>query len=249
MVLTKYSMVFNNRHPYPDYVKDSLFDSVSIYDPRDTKFMEASIREKFVKWKSEGFSGVFLFLSGLISATVSAINVAYEEHLYLRLYHYSVLTDSWLPQNISVFDGVNGYANKLTMTEEINLALELQRTSSLGKYAVSLLANYVLAYKELERKNLHTVLDWDAERAVLKGRLSPYIPPYVEAMRIYANRFQQDPSESYSDYLYKQLIQRKEGPYGNGGLQGTASESRGYTTARSVSGKHSRPAGKSRKRR
>lgn len=249
MGIIKYSMVFNNRHPYPEYVKDTLFDSVSIYDPRDTKFMEATIREKFRKWKDEGFSGVFLFLSGLISATVCAINVAYEEKMYLRLYHYSVITDSWLPQNVSVFDGVNGYHNTLTMSEELNLALEIQRTSSLGKYATALLANYVLAYKDLERKNMHTVLDWDAERAVLKGKLNPYIPPYVEAMRIYANRLQQDPSESYSDYLYTQLIRRKEGTYGNGGLQGTAippTTSR-YTTARPVPGKRNRPTGKGRK--
>ena len=81
MGLIKYSMVFNNRHPYPEYVKDTLFDSVSIYDPRDTKFMEDTIREKFRKWKDAGFSGVFLFLSGLISATVCAINVAYEEKM------------------------------------------------------------------------------------------------------------------------------------------------------------------------
>jgi hypothetical protein len=243
MGLIKYSMMFNNRHPYPEYVRDTLFESAAIADPRNTRFMDATIREKVRKWKSEGFSGVYLFLSGLVSATVSAINVAYEENIYLRLYHYSVITDSWIPQNISIFDGVNGYHNKLTMSEELNLALEIQRTESLGKYALTLLANYVLNYKELERKNMHTVLDWDAEKAVLKGKLTPYIPPYVEAMRIYANRLQANPSETYSDYLYRQLVQRKECNNGYGGLQGPEK----YATARPLPGKHARHPVKSRK--
>lgn len=248
MALIKYAMLFNNRHPYPEYVRDTLFDSSAIYDPRDTIYMDTTIREKLRKWKSAGFSGVHLFLSGLVAATVSAINVAYEEHLYLRIYHYSVITDSWLPQNISVFDGMNGYKNTLTMSEELNLALEVQRTASLGKYAISLLANYVLVYKDLERKNQYSVVDWDAEKAALRGKLYPYVPPYVEAMRVYANRLQSDQSETYSDYLYKQLVKRKEGNHGNGGLQGSTTQS-GYTTARPVSRKPVRSSGKTGKRR
>lgn len=147
--LIKYASLFKDRHYFPDYVKDFVFDGMQKgYDPMNMSTFRTEALEKFIQWKHHGFTSAHIYMSGLTTAAVEIINAAFLTGLPIRLFHYSFLQDKWLPQDIDAFTSI-GYNISRTSREAQMWNTESQLKSELTKAEYINIVGYVRIYKDL----------------------------------------------------------------------------------------------------
>ena len=104
MMVVKNVALFEDRHLFPDYVTDYVFGKDKSWSPLDFIAFQQAAERRLLAWKAEGITGINLYLTGLTSATVAAINACYVCKMYLKLFYNNFLVNEWTPQRILFFE-------------------------------------------------------------------------------------------------------------------------------------------------
>lgn len=203
--------LFENRHNWPVYVTSFLYGEKQMYDPRDFKTFEGLATIKFLKWKSEGIAVVNLYLSGYIGATIAALNAAHSVGLYVKLFHYSNLTNKWIPQVLDFFSPPPGII--LKTGEE----LEIEKEEASVKNSISERERRIIvSYVNILNKLLH---HYDPDRFTWEDIYSYIMREYIGVekefillMKPYFINYNKEERDDtpYGERLRKLLDARKE---------------------------------------
>lgn len=184
----KYVQLFEKRHPVPSYVKDSIYDIDETHTHiLDFIKLEELAIAKFLRWRSQGVTSVYVYLSGLTTAAIAVLNAAFKTELYIKFYHYSFMQDEWLPQSIAYFNAaMPGNAPTTSEVELINKERSLRANLSDDQYAE--LISYMRIYKDVLQKVNQPGFDWELE---MKNILHTYMsvdPKLISMMGGYLNK-------------------------------------------------------------
>lgn len=113
-MLIKNVGLFEGRHPYPEFVKDYIFPKNPAWGPLDFDEYQLFATERLLKWKSEGITGINVYLSGLTTAVIAVLNACFHCKMYAKLFHANFLTDTWLAQPVDFFDSQCNYKGLAT---------------------------------------------------------------------------------------------------------------------------------------
>lgn len=212
--IIKYAALFKDRHYFPSYVQDCIFDGLAKgYDPMDSMTFKTEAIEKFLKWKYEGFDCVHIYMSGLVAATVAIINAAYASELPIKLYHYSFMQDKWLPQTVD-FCATLGYNNNLTEREVRDLAYEVEIKRELTKNEYMNMIGYVRIYKDLllKYKDEPTLPPWQELRNELYKQYRDVRYNILDLMQdhLYPVRSREFKGETFNERLKRYIIKDRE---------------------------------------
>lgn len=206
--------LFENRHDWPKVVTDYVYhDKGSTYDPRDFKTFEGLALLKFLKWKSAGITIVNLYLSGLVSATIAALNAAYSVGIYVKLFHYSNLTGSWIPQILDFLPAPPGIIIK---TESESLA---EKEEEAVKDNISENERVtIVSYVELFNKLYHTYdpdkFFWDDVYKYITREYGKYNEELILLMKPYfENKNKNEMELNYGQRITKYIEEHRNGKY------------------------------------
>lgn len=185
MALTAHVALFQNRHHVPRFVKDYIYEEKKGgWDMMDIWEFQRVALHKFSQLKAKGVTYVSIYLSGLTSAVIAALNAAHAAGIKCKLFHYSFLTDRWLPQQLDFLsDDCNGALTvaERDMWEEDRIEKEKMSVNEYKEFCT-----YVKAYRDALDKYKDTVTEWHIVRAnILYALPSRHRREYVELMRVY----------------------------------------------------------------
>lgn len=236
--LIKYAAMFKDRHYFPVFVKDYVYDgSAKGYDPMDIMRFRQEAIEKFIKWKHEGFTCAHIYMSGLGTAIVSLINASCMAELPIRLYHYSFLQDKWLPQSVDFCKHL-GYNDNITERELNDSIKEIEMKADLEKGEYMNLIGYVRIYKDilLKYKDAEELPEWKELRTDLFQQYKDLHSHILEIMadHLYPRQHLVG-GETFNERLKQQIILDREvsSVSYNNLDRGSAKNRRGYTTRNS----------------
>lgn len=206
MAVIKCVSLFEGRHLYPEHVKSSVFDIREAgYDSLGIEEFDTIALSKLIKWKAEGISIIYMYLSGLTSACVSVLNAANKLGIAVKLFHYSCFTDTWLPQNTNFIDKTPF----LTVSERKLWKKDCEIKHKFTKPERSLIITMMLLFQDLKMKYRDKLVDWDTlKKHILETQrginlkyldmMRPYIAPLPDELT--------ERKETYNVRLLRQII-------------------------------------------
>lgn len=210
--------LFERRHYVPPYVLDSMFPlKENGYDPMDIQEFERIAIQNFIRWQAEGYEAVYIYLSGLVSATTTVINAAYKVGIYIRLYHFSFLTNKWLPQLVTPIEQLYG-PHPLDDDERLLWKEETIAKSQLTKNESLDLISYVRVYYELlhEYGSSNSEDEWVSIRNKIYSTYSRIDNVYIELMKPYlclVEDYSTLRRREYTDVIREEMRRRRDKIY------------------------------------
>lgn len=186
MLRIKNVALFQNRHRVPGYVKDWFFDYRKAgYNPLDIQQLQEIAKKKCLKWKAEGIQRVHIYLSGLTTACVAAINAVWETGMSAKLYHYSFLLDKWLPQTLEFFKDRDTTSSLLSQ-QEIEAWNEEEITrKELTVQEYMLFVGYARIFQDIMQEADSGFIDFDKVKQEIHEKYVHVNDEYVNLMKPY----------------------------------------------------------------
>lgn len=186
MLRIKNVALFQNRHRVPSYVKDWFFDErKNGYNPLDIKQLQDLAKEKCLKWKAEGIQRVHIYLSGLTSATVAALNAVWDTGMSAKLYHYSFLLDKWLPQTLAFFKDRDTTSSLMSSSElqAWNEEQEARKELTLTEYL--LFVGYARIFQDVMQEADSGFIDFTKVKQDIHDKYVHVNDTYIDLMKPY----------------------------------------------------------------
>ena len=212
--LIKYASLFRDRHYFPTYVKDHVFDGqTNLYEPMNIMVFKHDALTKFLKWKKQGFTCVYIYMSGLVTATIAVLNAAWLAEMPVKLYHFSFLQDKWLPQEIE-FCSALGYNSNITDRELNDWTREVEEKKELDVAEYQNLVGYVRIYKDLVLKySKEPIPEWRQLKAMLYKQYKDLKSDYLDMMsqHLYPLNSLVE-GRKYNERLKERIVRDRESP-------------------------------------
>ena len=186
MLRIKNVALFQNRHRVPSYVKDWFFDErKNGYNPLDIEQLQDLAKEKCLKWKAEGIQRVHIYLSGLTSATVAALNAVWDTGMSAKLYHYSFLLDKWLPQTLAFFKDRDTTSSLMSSSElqAWNEEQEARKELTLTEYL--LFVGYARIFQDVMQEAESGFIDFTKVKQDIHDKYVHVNDTYIDLMKPY----------------------------------------------------------------
>lgn len=198
--------LFENRHRWPSNVTEYMYSDKYNYDPRDFATFEGLATIKLLQWKAEGVVAINLYLSGLIGATIAAINAAHSVGIYVKLFHYSNLTNKWIPQLLDFMTPPSGI---ILITEEDVKAEEAEERikKSISYYTRRLIVAYVDIFNNLYNHYNPDRFTWEDVYSYITREYINYDKELLLLMKPYFENYKKEPEES-EENLYATKLRR-----------------------------------------
>ena len=213
--LVKHVALFEDRHVVPSWVHDFIFEKrAEGWDTLDIWEFQRVALQRLLRWKYEGIGTIYVYLSGLTTAVISAVNAAYKAGIYVKLFHYSYMIDKWLPQNLDFLDAPPGVVNTLTAAELKQWNLDRELKAQLTDKEYGDFRYYVKIFLDLRDKYRDTTVDWGMLRKQLSNTIKYPRMDFIDLMRpflapINYEELQDIKGESYNDTLRNYIIQTR----------------------------------------
>lgn len=213
--LVKHVALFEDRHTVPIWVKDHIFEKREEgWDTLDIWEFQRVALNKILRWKYEGIGTIYIYLSGLTTAVISALNAAYKAGVYVKLFHYSYMVDRWLPQNLDFLTAPSGVASTLTAAEIKQWELDRQLKAQLTDKEYGDYRFYIKSYLDLRDKYRDSTIDWSTIRKQLAASTKYPRMDYIDLMRPFLapmdyQEMQDMKGESYNDTLRRFIIRTR----------------------------------------
>ena len=212
--MIKYAAMFRDRHYFPAYVKDYVFDGqTNTYEPMNIGTFKNDALNKFLKWKKQGFTCVYVYMSGLLTATISMLNAAWLAEMPIKLYHFSFLQDMWLPQEIE-FSSALGYNSNITDRELNAWVKEVEDKKELDVSEYQNLVGYVRIFKDLVLKySKEPIPDWRQLKGMLFKQYKDLRSDYLDMMaqHLYPLNSLVE-GRKYNERLKERILRDRESP-------------------------------------
>lgn len=194
--------LFEGRHPWPSFIKEFVYDSKSGgYDPRDFEVFEGLAIIKFLHWKAKGVKAINLYLSGLVAATVAVLNAAYTTGIYVKLFHYSSVSNNWIPQLCDFLKLPQGTV--LTNEEVLSLEKEERAKKEITDLERRTIVSYVNLFNELYTNYDPNRFCWKDVHSYIIREYKNIIPEYIDLMRPYFENEERE--DIYSNVIRKRI--------------------------------------------
>jgi len=204
--------LFEKRHKWPSYVKDFIFEEVNKgYDQRDFSTFEGIATIKLLGWKAKGIKAINLYLSGLVGATISVLNAAYNVGIYVKLFHYSNIINNWIPQTLDFFPIPSGIIFKTP--EELQIEEEeLRVKEEITNKERQVIIGYVNVFNKLQEHYDPDRYTWEDVYSYITREYQGCNKEYIMLMKPYFEKSMaknQPELESYNERLRKFIEKRR----------------------------------------
>lgn len=214
----KHVSLFEDRHLFPIYVKDSVFPGKKKYHVKDREGLRRTATESLSRWKSEGFTSIYVYLSGLNSAVRALESAAWTLGLYLRVYEYSYSQNEWLPDLLEPFEDRSPHP--FTPREELLWKREQEFTSAFQGREEQEFIFYVSEYTNWCLRLKKETLSWKTIKEAIKFKYSGLNNELIDAMEFYLfpDQYRKTHSkqeiaelekEDYNTYVQQSILQRR----------------------------------------